>query len=296
MGSGNQRGGSVMKEELLEPYCRFLTLLGHKVIRTSDTVWFEVRPRIFQPAAAFRTQTVTGPELADLFRHRSVLGCRWFSDRQPNPGASTHDGPVVYNAKPPYDLSSLSQKARNQTRRALERISVRRAALDDQLKAQCHLIYADNLKRLGLLQGKGETEKKWMRWVAAIGSGDHVDLWTGWHKSELVTFAVTVNTPWGAEIVLQRSAGSAHSLYPNNALVYTMVSDSFERGFTDISFGLSAYSAKNNGLEHFKQGMGFESRQLEEHYSWTPLVRPLASRLTPTRLRSLYRFVSRTNS
>jgi hypothetical protein len=286
----------LVEHQLLQPYSEFLTLLGHKVIHTGDMIWLDVRPGIFQPAASFQAHAVTDTDLARVRYHKKVLACRWFSDCGPVSAAGGRAGPTVYNAKPPYDLSSLNQKARNQTRRGLEKISVRRVELTESLEPQCYRVYEDNLKRLGLLQRKGQIESKWRRWVAAIRMGKCVELWTASNEGELVALSVAVRTPWGTEIVLQRSAGSGRSLYPNNALIYEMVRDSFSRGSEVMSFGLSAYSAMNNGLDHFKQGMGFRALRLEEHYSWNSLLKPFASVLKPERLRSLYRFVSHSSS
>jgi hypothetical protein len=108
--------------------------------------------------------------------------------------------------------------------------------------------------------------------------------------------SVAVRTPWGTEIVLQRSAGVGRGLYPNNALVYEMAKDSLSHGAAVISFGLSAYAGQNIGLDHFKQSMGFQPVRLEEHYTWKPLLRPFAPLLNPERLRSVYRFVSRSRA
>lgn len=285
-----------MEHQLLQPYSEFLTLLGHKVIRTGDMIWLDVRPGIFQPAASFQAHAVTDTDLARVRDHKKVIACRWFSDCGPVSAAGGQTGPTVYNAKPPYDLSSLNQKARNQTRRGLEKVSVRRVDLTESLETQCYRVYEDNLQRLGLLQKKGQIERKWSSWVAAIRSGSCVELWTARTHDDLLAFAVAVQTPWGTEIVLQRSAGSGRGLYPNNALVYEMVRDFFSRGAAIVSFGLSAYSALNNGLDHFKQNMGFEPIQLNEHYSWSPLLKPLAPLLRPARLRSMYRLVSRRRS
>ena len=281
-----------MDRQLFQPYCEFLSRLGHKVVPTESAIWVDVRPGIFQPAASFEPRAITATELSKLQRHKSVFAWRWFSEPSGNEGTTVHSGPVVYNVKPPYDFSSLNQKARNQTRRGLENMQVRRVNLDSSVEQQCYGVYEDNLNRLRLLQRKGQIESKWRRWTAAIKSNEHVELWTAWNRNDLAAFAVMVNTPWGTEIVLQRS-GSARGLYPNNALVYEMVRDSFNRGAKIVSFGLSAYSAASNGLDHFKQGMGFQALPLEEHYSWNALLRPFSPLLNPERVRSLYRFISR---
>lgn len=282
-----------MDKLLYEPYCEFLNRLGHKTIRTGDTIWLDVRPGIFQPAAPFQAQQISENDLANLLSRRGVLGCRWFSP-QDSSSPSESSGPVAYCVEPPYDLLNLSQKARNQTRRGRERIEIERLVLNEALESQCYRVYEDNLKRLGLLRRMGQIEKKWGRWVAAIKSSELVELWTAWNQKELAAFAVLVRSPFGSEIVLLRSAASPRGLYPNNALVFEMVSDAFRRGAEVISFGLSGYSAAGNGLDHFKQGMGFQIIPFSEHYSWSRFIRPFGPLLKPDRLRFLYHLSQRT--
>jgi hypothetical protein len=278
-------------DQLLQPYCEFLKLLGHHVIQTGAVLWVDVRPGIFQPAASFHFHPVTKSDLAGVLRHRKLIACRWFSNGQTASAASTISGPSVYNARAPYDLDSMHQKARNQTRKGLEKVSIKRVVLTESLEPQCFRVYTDNVKRLGLFRKESQIQRRWKRWVAAIRNGACAELWTAWSGPDLLAFTVAVRTPWGTELVLQRSAREGLSLCPNNVLVYEVARDAFRRGSDVVSFGLSSFSAANSGLDHFKENMGFRSVQLAEHYSWNPLLRPLVPLLTSERLRNMHRLV-----
>ena len=282
----------MIEEQFLQPYCNFLALLGHKVIRTNGIVWVNVRPGVFQPAAPFKIHEVTPADVSEVLQQGRAIACRWFTERK-SP-LTDHDAgvPMTYNATAPYDMSTLHQKARNQTRRSLERVTVRRMELTDSLEPGCYRVYADNVQRLGLFKTESQIRRRWRRWAVAIRGG-FVQLWTAWSDTDLIAFTVAVRTPWGTEIILQRSIGSALGLCPNNALVYEVTRDAFSHGANVVSFGLNSFSASKNGLDHFKQNMGFTAVPLHERYQWNVLLRPFAPLLTPQRLRAVYSFVSR---
>jgi len=285
-----------MDEQSIRHYADFLTLLGHKVIRTKKIMWLNVRPGVFQPAAPFQIHEVTRADLSEVLHHGRAIACRWFSENEALPLDHNSAGPIVYNAQPPYDMSSLHQKARNQTRRALERITVKRMELTDALEPQCYRVYADNVRRLGLFQKESQIRRRWRSWAAAIKGAECAELWTAWDETDLVALTVAVRTPWGTELVLQRSAGYALGLCPNNALVYEVTREAFSREARVVSFGLSSFSASGNGLDHFKQNMGFRAVPLRERYQWNVLFKPFVSFLTPSRLRAMYNLVSRVTS
>jgi hypothetical protein len=281
-----------MNRNSLSAYSEFLQLKGHRVIQTPSSLWIDVRPSVFQIAPPFDFDHIQQDEANEVFKSKNVLVCRWFSARN---GESSQDvgSPMIYIAHPPYDLEHLEQKARNQTRRGLERVEVRKMALDETTERLAYSVYRDNVKRLGLIRGEQQIKAKWQSWVKAITKASCVEFWTAWHERSLVAFTVTVQTELGTELVMQRSAHSALALYPNNALVYTVTRDAFERGSKLVSFGLSSFAGEKEGLHRFKVNMNFKAVTLCEHQLWHPWVRPLSPFLNPQRLRNAYQSLSR---
>lgn len=285
-----------MDKERLTRYANFLELMGHRVVRTTSSIWIDIRPRIFQPAPPFRLPHIDHGEALSLLRQTHAIGCRWFERAGASRENSDESGATLYVAREPYDVAHLPHSARHQTRRGLERIDVRKEKLDQTLEPLAFLVYSDTVKRLRLFRSDAQMSRRWRTWVRAIREAGGVEFWGGWRAGNMVAFAVTIETPWGTEFVLTRSLQSALSLYPNNALIYTITRDALDRGAPVVSLGLSAYSGEKRGLRHFKMNMGYEAAQLKENHAWHPLIRPFGPLCNSTRLRAIYRLVSGTAS
>lgn len=285
----------IQKEDLLTSYVKFLRTKGHRVIQTPSTVWIDVRPLIFQSTPPFRLDPQIAQEADYVFHKTLALACRYFEVNAVLPSGvdEKQEGTILYLLYPPYDLSCLHQKARNQTRRGLERVEVRREPLNEQIEDMAYRVYRDNVQRLGLFRTEKQIRLRWQTWTRSLKSTDCAEFWGAWTGEELVAFSVVVWTPWGVEIVLQRSLASALRLYPNNALVYTIAQDVFARGAALLSFGLQSFAGGRDGLHHFKVNMGFQAVPLVEHYTWHPIVRPLSPLLQPRFLRRAYQILER---
>jgi len=271
-----------------EAYAQFLELMGYSVRMTSTCVWFEVRPHIFQAAPPFRFCADHGFEVRQVLDNTGAWACRWFSQAK-NGDADSR----VFLVRPPYDLSQLLPKARNQTRRGLERVKVRHAIFDDELAGQARKVYLDNVQRLELFRTEDDALNRWAHWNRALRQASCAEFWGAWKEDKLLAFSVVIRSPWGTEIVCQRSLRECLELYPNNALVFTIVSEAFKCGELLVSFGLSEYGKDEGGLDHFKEGMAFESIGLKEHYDFVSMVSPFKRFLTPKRLRQCYRLFTK---
>jgi len=274
--------------DLLTQYSKFLKLKGHRVVQTPSGFWIDVRPLVFQITPPFNLNPHLGQEAHYVFKEVIALVCRYFTINHLMEDVKQGKGPFLYILRPPYDFSYLHQKARNQTRRGLERVEVRREYLDKRIEQLAYEVYRDNIKRLGLMKTEKQIQLRWQLWVHAIRNASCVEFWGAWKNQDLVAFSVIVWTPWGVEIVLQRSLTSALKLYPNNALVYIIAQDVFKRGASLLSFGLSSFAGIANGLHHFKINMGFKAFPLIEYYCWHPILRPFTPLLEPNFLRRVY--------
>jgi hypothetical protein len=283
-----------MEAALLEQYCEFLHLMGHRVIRTQSALWIDIRPWVFQPAPPFRFADIHHGELNDVFKSGKALACRWFNE--PDDLAAKGEAgnaTVLYLARQPYDLSRLSKNIRHNTRRGLKRTEVRRVNFDDAMARLAYPIYADDTQRLGLLKGKKRLTQRWATWVKALRGAPGLEFWSAWHETSLVAFSVVIQTPWGTEFVLNRSLHSALNLYPNNALIYSITKGALDGGASVVSLGLSAFTGDIEGLHRFKTSMGFDGFALREQQTWHPVIRPFGPLLKQQRLRDAYRLVTR---
>ena len=129
----------------------FLVSRGTHVIH-SDELWYEVRPFIFQTANYFNKGHID-PSI--VYRNYLSIACRWFEQ------TNEIEADITLNiCKPPYDLSSLSKKARNQTRRGLENFLINIVPPDNNNFSDLQRIYLDNLSRLKFTLRMIISEKK----------------------------------------------------------------------------------------------------------------------------------------
>ncbi len=275
-------------------YCEFLELQGHRVVQTHSTVWVDVRRKVFQPAPPFHLQSEQAGEAPEALRKAGALVCRWFS-AAPTPSAGNLAGghASLYVLRPPYDLARIQPKSRNQTRRGLERVQVRCVKFDASVERQAFRVYADNVERLGLFSNAEQLKRRWAQWTSSLSRSRCAEFWGAWEVDELVAFSVVVLSPWGAEIVCQRSLASHLSHYPNNALVFNIANHVFARGVNILSYGLGEFGSDAGGLDHFKRGMAFQELRLEEHFCWHPALRLLQPVLTPDRFHEGARLLKR---
>jgi ribosomal protein S18 acetylase RimI-like enzyme len=275
-------------------YCEFLDLQGHRVVQTRGSVWIDVRRRVFQPAPPFHLQPEQAYEARRALRQSCGLACRWFTPaqmgRSPNQANSTAS---VYVLRPPYDLSRIQSKARNQTRRGLERVKVCSVNFDPSVESQAFPVYADNVDRLGLFKTSEQMKRRWAQWVSTLSRSRCAEFWGAWEGDRLVAFSVLAFSPWGSEIVCQRSLASHLDHYPNNALVFSIAMSIFQRGAAVLSFGLAEFGSREEGLDHFKRGITFQGVPLQEHLCWHPALRFLDPIFALDRFRVLARLLKR---
>jgi hypothetical protein len=253
------------KKDNFSNYISFLKLKTHKYI-ISDDLWYDVRPFIFQPVR------ILSPISNDLLKFygvkNKVFALRWFELNQ-----KTTSPIYWWVASGPYNFSSLSKKARNQTRRGLENFRIEKTKPERNHEPIFKEIYFENLDRLNLIKSNKKKEKLWAAWWQIILNFDGSHIWSAWYENELAAYLVVIYFGEMAEIVLHRSKSNLLPYYPNNALLFTVVIDLIAYGYTCISYGLENYwPQKGKNLSHFKENMGFTKIILDEHYYINPKI------------------------
>lgn len=271
-------------------YCEFFRLQGFRALQSPNAVWVELHRGVFQQSPPFRFDRDLTKEASEMLRQTKGFTARWFSRAREQVRNQQHNAYTpLYFIRPPYDLRRLTGNARSHTRRGLKRVHVESVSFDAGLEPSAYSVYADNVQRLELFRNNSDVRQRWAQWVRTLSSSPCTEFWGAWENGHLVAFTVVLFSPRGAEIVLQRSLGAALKLYPNNALLYRITVSVFERGIPFLSFGLGEFGAKRGGLDHFKQGMGFEEVLLEDHFALQPRLGWLRFLLTTIRLRWLAR-------
>ena len=249
-------------------FAEFWERQGRRVIETDSCYWFNSQPLSFASIPYHRVVDPPRRELAAVFLRGPASVVRFLAEPVENGQA----GGLFVCSNDSYGLSSLRKKARNQTRRGLERCRVERAEFSD-LAQRGHKLNAGTFRR----QGRGPatmTEAKWSLYCTAASQNNDFEAWVALVDGKWAALLVTALVEGVLTILHQSSAGDHLVHYPNNALVFEVtrrkLSDSRVRL---VSYGLLGLTDRGS-LEHFKFGMGFSLEPLRDHLAINPVLKP----------------------
>lgn len=260
-----------------EGFAKFLRDMGHTVRCEGGAYWYNSSAHIYM---SFPFQREIDPKSLNISK---VLGMDGLAARfacAPDAGRPSYR--LVCDLAD-YGLSSLSQKARNQTKRGLERCEVRPVEANELLGHGIRL-NRDTMERQGREISKG-FDDYWMKYFSTALKADGADVWGAFVDGELAAYLVSFRMEGCAHILIVRSDSRHLNLYPNNALLFTYIRETLGRGdIGQVSIGFESVQQGLESLDHFKSGLGFrkvETGQRIELAWWLrPFLRkPLAARL-----------------
>lgn len=182
-----------------------------------------------------------------------------------------------------YDLGRLSSKKRNQIRRGLERVEVRKMDNVRDLLEQGLEINRSSLSR----QGRADScnlpwlvdEKLWRQEVERthrFGAREH---WGAYCSGRLVAWLQARDIEGIVQIRNAMSHSAYLSYYPNDALYHTFLMDCRTRGgVTSVFFGMASVGDPNliefkPTLLEYKKQLGFELVHLPVYRWLNPAIR-----------------------
>jgi len=254
-----------------EDITAFFESRKHRVVKTASCWWYNEyhQDRIYQSFPIHRLIDPGQEEIAELFRNaRGALGVRFIG-----PVKSRGQQSSIWVCRKPYDLSVLSAKSRNQTRRGLENCQVRKMSWKE-LETIASEAHADTMKRHQL---NGER---------SLGFGSYLkecpayEAWGAFVGDDLAAFMVTLWVEDWVHILIQRSVSSHLKSRPNNALVFCVAKELLSRpGVSAISYGLEPLTVLES-LEDFKLGMGFVKEPVSQRIIVARWLKPLINSVT----------------
>lgn len=253
-------------------YAQFLRRRGYRVVQTNSCYWMQYRPFFYVAVPDFLPHRVGPTEVRAMLLSRAWAGLFFASP----------DGKVgriadLCASGSGFGLASLESKARNQTRRGLERckiapiscqrlehegLDINRSALERQGRHSWHPDLTD--------------QRRWSQRMRVCASTPDVTAWAALVEGEIASYAITVIVEGHAIIQSTMSRRRLLAHYPNNALLFTITKTLLEQGAEAVHYGFASDNAR---LVHFKQNMGFQARPIAYGVHINPILLPLVRRM-----------------
>ena len=259
-------------------FARFLHNIGHSVRREGGVYWYNVHPHVYTSFPFHRT---VNPEEIKM---NSILKCDGWILRFPCAVEYGRSSYRIICDDSNYDLSKLSTKARNQTRRGLEQCKVEQISFDELLRKGLSL-NNQTLARQGRPIPKHHVEY-WERFCNQAGIVEGAEAWGAFIDKYLAAFLFAFRMDDCVNILTVRSATEYLKYYPNNALLFSYIHSTLGKGSVrEVSIGVESIQSDMAPLDHFKYGLGFRKvliGQRVEFASWLrPFMRgPILKKLT----------------
>jgi hypothetical protein len=251
-------------------FAEFWQSQDYRVVETASCFWYTPAPLVLMSLSFHRPLSLPASELAWVFLKGLPAVVR-FPEATSDPAAPS--GIFVCSHKS-YGLNLLEHRARNQTRRALERCAVQQI---DFAYAERHgyPLALQTLTRQGRASGPRD-ERRWRAYCAAAAGRADLEAWAAFAGGRLAGLLVGVLLDDRYVILRQNSATEYLSSYPNNALAFTVTQAKLKtEGISGISYGLRS-AEPTPGLERFKRNMGYVLEPTLDRIVLNPLVRPFA--------------------
>jgi hypothetical protein len=267
-------------------FAEFMEKLGHNVIRTKSSWWFDVKKWAYMSFPFHISILPSADEIGSLLSKNGLMA------RYTCPNGSGNPSYYTVCSEKYYNFSHLSAKARNQTRRGLERCSIRRISFNELRSLGGIAINRDTILRQGRAVARTH-DIYWEKYYAAAERTRNMEAWAALVADELAAFIICYSFNDCMTILYSASNGKLLSAYPNNALIYSFTKEALCRPqISQVSYGLASLQAGLKNLDHFKRGMGFVNISIGQRIQFHRLVSPFVSKPI---VRILTRFVEAAN-
>lgn len=254
-------------------YAKFLRDIGHDVREEAGAYWFNVFPHVYQ---SFPFQKELSRDAVEASGFVGKRGC-WIA-RYPchlSEGRQSYRLSVMDSN---YGMESLTSKARNQTRRALEQCQCRALGFDELLKSGIEL-NLETLRRQGRNPEKN-FDSNWTVYYRCAAKADGADAWGCFVGERLAAYLIAFRMEDVSHVLIVRSHGELLKHYPNNALLFTYLQHCFAEGLREVSIGFEGLQEELSSLDHFKDGLGFKRKPVGQRIDISPWILPFFPMLT----------------
>ena len=251
-------------------YAKYCRLVGYRVEETPHGIWIGLRSGFFNRVPACETTPPSEAELRTLFRRHPTLGVHYGAI----PGSRGKASHNFFVRNPDYDLKDLQKKARQYVRRGLENCRVRRIGFDELHRLGLPL----NLDTLARQRRDDPILSDPDRWTRLCRAGEQVggaQVWGAFVCDELAAYVVLFQVNEMVNALYQMSRTNLIKLHPNPALTFTVTQTVMRTPGIEAVYNGPGGLWSNEGLDRFKQHMGFE----KEPVVFVVRLRPLVERI-----------------
>jgi GNAT superfamily N-acetyltransferase len=251
-----------------ETFAEWLRRLGHRVVRTRSSYWFDQGPRVFQ---AFPYHWVIQPseeELQDFLRAENAIGLRYSTPLASAEGACSYH--IVYE-RPTYGIGDVDRSVRAKVRRGLEACQVGPIPLERYAR-EGWAIEQDTLHRQHRHARYGRAH--WERMVTAAADLEGFEVWAAEVEGRLAATLMLVRSDDTINLLYQQSRQADLPLRVNNALLFEATRALAARpGIRLIHNGLHSLDAPAS-VDQFKLRLGYIARPLRQRVVFHPALAP----------------------
>jgi hypothetical protein len=250
-----------------DPMGEFFERMGHVIIEESLVRWYEVQPRVLLSYPYHSLIDPAEEDLEMLMRTRRLRAIRFPTSLSGYGFVSN----IAINTDRDYDLPALHQKARNQTRRALETCKIEQIDFD-YLREHGIQLNEDTATRQGR-ESQYADSGYWRKYCDAAKAVNGITAWGSFVDGRLACFLVAIEVDGWAEWVVNHSLTELRNKYPNNALAFLAARHFFQnRGVAGICYGLGSLESTPD-LDHFKERMGWRLEPIKQRIFFSPKLR-----------------------
>lgn len=251
----------------LDDYAHFLKTVGHRVLMTESSCWFNASSGAYLNLPFHRPISPGPSEI------RKVIGKVGIIVRYTCP---------VEVGRPSYKLScydknygydSLLQKGRNRTRRGMESCSVRRLDFHELEAVKALDLNRDTLLRQGR-RVPANHDHYWRTYYSAAAESHSMEAWGAFVGDDLAAYLIACKIEDCMNVLYVHSHRNYLKANPNNALFFIFTRDALSRKeITEVCLGLESPQPDLQDLDRFKLRMGYTKVPMGQRIEFNPLLR-----------------------
>jgi hypothetical protein len=239
---------------------------GYKVLETKSAYWVELHPFCYQNIPFHFAVKPTSDELNSLFTQKLAVIIRYNS-------VGETDAVAGYNwicTDRNYGLHCFERKIKNRVTRGLKLTQVRH--IDFNFLAQEGLTLINDQARRQGRNPDFPNQQSWERYCESAAGSPNFEAYGVFLGEKLISFLVGLKIEKCYFSLTQASHSEYLTYCPNNALMYTIVTEKFQDpGIEVVSYGLA--SVENlDGLDRFKVGMAFRPEKINFKVVFNPYL------------------------